>query len=65
MPEGKQSQTAAALLSATEGFDHLFGNDTAKARDILSQDNSPFHQLGLGVTAFLEAALGMEVHFYP
>ena len=50
-----------ALVSATEGFDHLFSNRLAEARTQLSSDNSPFHLLGLGVCAFLEAALGMEV----
>ena len=63
MPSEKDSNTAAAILSAAEGFDHLFGNDTAKAREVLSKDDSPFHKLGLGVTSFLEAALGVEVGF--
>lgn len=52
---------AAALLSASVGFDHLFANRIAEARTQLSKDESPFHLLGLGVCAFLEAALGMEV----
>ena len=28
---------------------------------VLGTDDSPFHLLGMGVCAFLEAALGMEV----
>ena len=54
---------ALQLVSATEGFDHLFSNRLADARKQLGSDNSPFHLLGLGVCAFLEAALGMEVSF--
>ncbi|OCB87588.1 hypothetical protein A7U60_g5291 [Sanghuangporus baumii] len=50
----------AALISATEGFDHLFSNKLPEARTQFSSDNSPFHKLGLGVSAFMEAALGME-----
>ncbi|KAF7313045.1 hypothetical protein MKEN_00989500 [Mycena kentingensis (nom. inval.)] len=52
--------TAAALASANVGFDHLFANDISGAREALSKSDSPFHLLGLGVSAFLEAALGME-----
>ncbi|KAL5513993.1 hypothetical protein ACEPAG_2754 [Sanghuangporus baumii] len=50
----------AALVSATEGFDHLFSNRLPEARTQFSSNNSPFHKLGLGVSAFMEAALGME-----
>ncbi|KAJ6453252.1 hypothetical protein C8R47DRAFT_249056 [Mycena vitilis] len=55
--------TARALASANAGFDHLFANDIAAARRVFSSEDepqSPFHLLGLGVCAFLEAALGME-----
>ena len=53
--------TQQNLRSASEGFDYLFSNDLAKARETFSNGDSPFHALGLGVCAFLEAALGMEV----
>lgn len=53
--------TAAQLKSATKGFDHLFSNEIAEAREAFASENSPFHLLGQGVCAFLEAALGMEV----
>lgn len=51
---------SAALLAASEGFDNLFGNKIEEAREVFSAGDSPFHQLGMGVCAFLEAALGME-----
>ncbi|KAH9952147.1 hypothetical protein B0H21DRAFT_817869 [Amylocystis lapponica] len=53
-------ETLNNLRSASVGFDHLFANDLQKARDVFAAENSPFHQLGLGACAFLEAALGME-----
>ncbi|KAL7283695.1 hypothetical protein ACG7TL_003131 [Trametes sanguinea] len=53
-------ETAAQLRAATTGFDHLFANDLEKARQVFASADSPFHSLGLGVCAFLEAALGME-----
>ena len=49
------------LRSATTGFDALFSNDLEKANEIFGGNQSPFHALGAGVCAFLEAALGMEV----
>jgi hypothetical protein len=50
------------LRSATEGFDCLFANDIDEAQKAFaSEEGSPFHLLGLGVIAFLQAALGMEV----
>jgi len=54
------------LRNATNGFSKLFENDIVNARALFNGRNDPFHQLGLGVCAFLEAALGMEVslHFY-
>ena len=51
----------AQLRAATAGFDALFANDLHKARDLFAAGDSPFHALGNGVCAFLEAALGMEV----
>lgn len=54
-------ETQQNLRVATQGFDYLFSNDLQKARETFSAGESPFHQLGLGVCAFLEAALGMEV----
>lgn len=50
------------LEEATKGFDYLFANDIGKARETFAAKDSPFHALGLGVCAFLEAALGMELH---
>lgn len=54
-------QVAQELLSAAKGFDLLFSNDLDEAIKTFSAESSPFHQLGAGVCAFLEAALGMEV----
>ena len=53
--------TLSSLRAATVGFDFLFSDDLKRAREVFAQEDSPFHQLGLGVCAFLEAALGMEV----
>ena len=58
------SQTVTELRAATAGFDYLFANDLDKAREAFAQGDSPFHALGHGVCAFLEAALGMEVCVY-
>ncbi|KAF9019876.1 hypothetical protein BDZ89DRAFT_1020519 [Hymenopellis radicata] len=66
--------SAQLLISATRGFDQLFANDIPGARrtferpvvdvspgtDASEVADSPFHQLGLGVAVFLEAALGLE-----
>jgi len=49
------------LHSATQGFDHLFANDIDAAKKAFESEDAPFHLLGLGVVAFLQAALGMEV----
>lgn len=49
------------LRSATQGFDHLFANDIDAAQKAFESQDAPFHLLGLGVVAFLQAALGMEV----
>ncbi|KAJ7478215.1 hypothetical protein FB451DRAFT_1241639 [Mycena latifolia] len=54
------SPTALALASANAGFDALFANQIAPARTAFQSADTPFHLLGLGVCAFLEAALGME-----
>lgn len=59
---------AESLRVASEGFDLLFANDLVGAVDLFSADDcrdSPFHLMGLGVCAFLKAALGMEVRFVP
>ncbi|KAG1905718.1 outer membrane protein Iml2/Tetratricopeptide repeat protein 39 [Suillus fuscotomentosus] len=48
------------LRSATQGFDHLFANDIDAAQKVFESEEAPFHLLGLGVVAFLQAALGME-----
>ncbi|KAK7693929.1 hypothetical protein QCA50_003503 [Cerrena zonata] len=53
-------QVANDLLSATKAFDLLFSNDLDEATKLFSAESSPFHQMGAGVCAFLEAALGME-----
>ncbi|KAI0636592.1 outer membrane protein Iml2/Tetratricopeptide repeat protein 39 [Trametes polyzona] len=52
--------TSAQLRAATTGFDFIFSNELEKARETFASGDSPFHSLGLGVCAFLEAALGME-----
>ena len=52
---------AQLLLSATSGFDYLFSNDIDSARTHFQRHHDPFHLLGTGICAFLEAALGMEV----
>ncbi|KAF8187422.1 hypothetical protein BJ912DRAFT_1022616 [Pholiota molesta] len=51
---------AQLLISATKGFDYLFSNDIVSAREHFKKHDDPFHMMGLGVCAFLEAALGME-----
>jgi len=58
------TETEEMLRLASSGFDLLFANDIDAAMRAFSadgQDNSPFHLMGLGVCAFLKAALGMEV----
>ncbi|KAJ8473696.1 hypothetical protein ONZ45_g16204 [Pleurotus djamor] len=49
-----------ALKDASKGFDCLFSNDIVGARKEFAADSTPFHWMGLGVCAFLQAALGME-----
>ncbi|KAH0826932.1 hypothetical protein J3R83DRAFT_4555 [Lanmaoa asiatica] len=54
---------AESLRVASEGFDLLFANNLVGAIDLFSDNRyhgSPFHLMGLGVCAFLKAALGME-----
>lgn len=53
--------SAAILASATQGFDALFSNDIVGSRAHFNSRDDPFHLMGAGVLAFLEAALGMEV----
>ncbi|TCD67048.1 hypothetical protein EIP91_000610 [Steccherinum ochraceum] len=53
-------ETTANLRDASTGFDHLFANDLEKAREVFTATSSPFHMIGMGICAFLEAALGME-----
>ncbi|KAF8891625.1 hypothetical protein CPB84DRAFT_1784122 [Gymnopilus junonius] len=60
MEESKQHPNTDLLVSATKGFDSLFSNDIDGARKHFQQHADPFHLMGLGVCAFLEAALGME-----
>ncbi|KAI0929242.1 hypothetical protein AcV5_006552 [Taiwanofungus camphoratus] len=55
-----EDETQRNLRSATTGFDYLFSNELHKARQSFAPADSPFHTLGLGACAFLEAALGME-----
>lgn len=55
---------AQSLRAASDAFDLLFANDLAGAVHSFGADthrDSPFHLMGLGVCAFLKAALGMEV----
>lgn len=52
---------AALLLNVAKGFDYLFSDDIASAKKHFEPHNDPLHLLGLGVCAFLEAALAMEV----
>ncbi|KAF5378316.1 hypothetical protein D9615_008805 [Tricholomella constricta] len=54
------TSSADLLVSATRGFDHLFSNDLAHAKLHFAANDDPFHLLGQGVCAFMEAALGME-----
>ena len=49
------------LQSAAHGFDFLFSNDIVDAKAHFAGKDDPFHLLGAGVVAFMEAALGMEV----
>lgn len=55
------TDAAAQLRAATVGFNYIFSNDLEEAREVFKADDSPFHSFGIGICAFLEAALGMEV----
>lgn len=59
--DSNPQDTQAQLRAATVGFNYLFANELHKARDTFAAGDSPFHALGYGACAFLEAALGMEV----
>ncbi|KAG5725885.1 hypothetical protein E4T56_gene5106 [Termitomyces sp. T112] len=48
------------LVSATRGFNYLFSNDLYHAKEHFAGGDDPYHLLGQGVCAFMEAALGME-----
>lgn len=61
IPRNDEYPNNALLQSAKLGFDHLFSNDILEAKRTFACSDHPFHLLGLGVCAFLEAALGMEV----
>ncbi|KAF6750566.1 mitochondrial outer membrane protein IML2 [Ephemerocybe angulata] len=53
---------AELLESATKGFGYLFANDIDAAKTLFTGQDDPFHLMGLGVCAFLEAVLGMETN---
>ena len=61
MSQTSLEETSANYHDAAKGFDHLFANDLQKARDVFEAGGSSFHMIGMGICAFLEAALGMEV----
>jgi hypothetical protein len=49
------------IEDATRGFDLLLNNDLEGGKAVfLSNPGSPAHGVGLGITAFLQAALGQE-----
>ena len=56
------SLTSATLRSAADGFDHFFAGSIDAARQAFEKNaEDPYHQLGLAVCSFLEAAMSMEV----
>jgi hypothetical protein len=55
------AQTLDEMSEATRGFDFLFANQLSEARAVFGENEHPFHLMGRGVCAFLQAALGMEV----
>ncbi|KAG8697176.1 hypothetical protein FRC08_006689 [Ceratobasidium sp. 394] len=61
----QEAQTLKDLHDATTGFNALLNDDVEGAKKALSEGNSPFHLLGLGVVNFLQAALGMEEGLMP
>ncbi|KAF8712459.1 hypothetical protein AX14_013081 [Amanita brunnescens Koide BX004] len=59
------SLSAATLKSATDGFDHFFAGNIDSAREVFQKNaQDPYHQLGLAVCSFLEAAMSMEVRSF-
>ena len=61
MASRSEHPNAELLDSATKGFGYLFANDIVAAKEHFGGNEDPFHLMGLGVCAFLEAVLGMEV----
>lgn len=60
-PISSPATQAELLAEATVGFDSLLNNDLPTAKAVLaSRPDSAFHLVGLGLTAFLAAALGQE-----
>lgn len=53
--------TLKEMNEATRGFDLLLSNQLPEARAVFGENDHPFHLMGRGVCAFLQAALGMEV----
>lgn len=60
-----QEATIKDLRDASDGFRAMLNDDVDGAKKALSEGNSPFHLLGLGVVNFLQAALGMEEGLMP
>ncbi|KAG8770326.1 hypothetical protein FRC12_004357 [Ceratobasidium sp. 428] len=60
-----QETTLKDLHDASTGFKALLNDDVEGAKKALSEGDSPFHLLGLGVVNFLQAALGMEEGLMP
>lgn len=51
----------ATLSDASNAFGRLFEDDMDGGRALFDGKDDPFHLIGLGTAAFLEAALGLEV----
>jgi hypothetical protein len=67
-PEDRENRSSmdldrelTALSDATNAFGRLFEDDMGGARALFDGKDDPFHLIGHGVAAFLEAALGLEV----
>jgi hypothetical protein len=57
------SLTPTTLKSAADGFDQFFAGNVGTARQVFEKNaQDPYHQLGLAVCSFLEAAMSMEVY---
>ncbi|KAF7778395.1 hypothetical protein Agabi119p4_2740 [Agaricus bisporus var. burnettii] len=52
----------ATLSDASNAFGRLFEDDMDGGRALFDGKDDPFHLIGLGTAAFLEAALGLEAH---